>query len=76
VRQRLSTTQPSWAVHYLEGVGYLIGISCQFNARSSYLRCAVNPQGPCQVAATMTVGNLWKRKKRLRLDIKYRQCCG
>ena len=34
--------------YYLEGVGYLIGdISCQFNARSSYLRCAVNPQGPC-----------------------------
>lgn len=35
--------------YYLEGVGYLIGdISCQFNARSSYLRCAVNPQGPCE----------------------------
>lgn len=34
--------------YYLEGVGYLIGdISCKFNARSSYLRCAVNPQGPC-----------------------------
>lgn len=35
--------------YYLEGVGYLIGdISCQFNARSGYLRCTVNPQGPCQ----------------------------
>lgn len=35
--------------YYLEGVGYLIGdISCRFNARSGYLRCAVNPQGPCQ----------------------------
>ena len=35
--------------YYLEGVGYLIGdISCQFNVRSGYLRCAVNPQGPCQ----------------------------
>ena len=34
--------------YYLEGVGYLIGdISCQFNARSGYIRCAVNPQGPC-----------------------------
>jgi len=35
--------------YYLEGVGYLIGdISCKFNARSGYLRCAVNPSGPCQ----------------------------
>ncbi len=34
--------------YYLEGVGYLIGdISCRFNARSGYLRCAVNPEGPC-----------------------------
>jgi len=35
--------------YYLEGVGYLIGdITCQFNARSSYIRCAVNPSGPCE----------------------------
>jgi len=35
--------------YYLEGVGYLIGdISCKFNARSRYIRCAVNPEGPCQ----------------------------
>lgn len=35
--------------YYLEGVGYLIGdISCQFNARSGYIRCAVNPNGPCE----------------------------
>lgn len=34
--------------YYLEGVGYLIGdITCQYNARSGYMRCAVNPQGPC-----------------------------
>ncbi len=34
--------------YYLEGVGYLIGdISCKFNARSGYVRCAVNPAGPC-----------------------------
>lgn len=34
--------------YYLEGVGYLIGdISCKFNARSGYMRCAVNPEGPC-----------------------------
>lgn len=34
--------------YYLEGVGYLIGdISCKFNARSGYMRCAVNPDGPC-----------------------------
>ena len=35
--------------HYIEGIGYVIGdITCQFNARSSYVRCAVNPTGPCQ----------------------------
>lgn len=35
--------------YYLEGVGYLIGdISCQFNARSGYIRCAINPSGPCE----------------------------
>lgn len=35
--------------YYLEGVGYLVGdISCKFNARSGYVRCAVNPSGPCQ----------------------------
>jgi hypothetical protein len=34
--------------YYLEGVGFLIGdISCKFNARSGYLRCAINPHGPC-----------------------------
>jgi hypothetical protein len=34
--------------HYVEGLGYIIGdITCQFNARSSYIRCAVNPSGPC-----------------------------
>jgi hypothetical protein len=41
-------TQMPLDQHYVEGVGYLIGdISCQFNARSPYIRCAVNPQGPC-----------------------------
>ncbi len=35
--------------YYLEGVGYLIGdVSCEFNARSGYVRCAVNPSGPCE----------------------------
>ncbi|NJM19192.1 MAG: hypothetical protein HC836_06880 [Richelia sp. RM2_1_2] len=34
--------------YYLQGVGYLVGdISCEYNARSGYLRCAVNPTGPC-----------------------------
>lgn len=34
---------------YVEGIGYLIGdFTCRFNARSSYIRCAVNPTGPCQ----------------------------
>lgn len=35
--------------YYLDGVGYLIGdISCQYNARSGYLRCAINPSGSCE----------------------------
>ena len=35
--------------YYLEGVGYLIGdMTCQFNACSAYIRCAVNPSGPCE----------------------------
>ncbi len=46
------STSPDLTVsdrQYIEGVGYLIGdITCQFNARSAYIRCAVNPHGPCQ----------------------------
>lgn len=35
--------------HYIEGVGLLIGdVSCYYNARSAYIRCAVNPEGPCE----------------------------
>ncbi|MBW4521132.1 MAG: hypothetical protein KME16_15720 [Scytolyngbya sp. HA4215-MV1] len=34
---------------YIEGMGYIIGdITCRFNARSCYVRCAVNPCGPCR----------------------------
>lgn len=34
---------------HVEGIGYLVGdFTCRFNARSSYLRCAVNPSGPCK----------------------------
>ncbi len=34
--------------HYVEGVGYMVGdITCRYNARSAYLRCAINPSGPC-----------------------------
>ncbi|MEO1209319.1 MAG: DUF6464 family protein [Cyanobacteria bacterium J06638_20] len=35
--------------HYVEGLGLVIGnILCKHNARSPYLRCAVNPIGPCE----------------------------
>ena len=35
--------------YHLEGVGYIIGdITCTFNACSAYIRCAVNPSGPCE----------------------------
>lgn len=34
---------------YVEGIGYMVGdLTCRFNARSPYLRCAVNPTGPCK----------------------------
>ncbi len=47
--QQNTRLEPSSDRYYLEGVGYLIGdISCRFNARSGYLRCAVNPGGPCE----------------------------
>ncbi|WP_199288919.1 DUF6464 family protein [Pseudanabaena sp. FACHB-1998] len=33
----------------IEGYGYVIGmVSCRYNARSPYIRCAVNPNGPCE----------------------------
>ncbi|HIK55199.1 MAG TPA: hypothetical protein IGS37_08560 [Synechococcales cyanobacterium M55_K2018_004] len=33
---------------YVEGLGFIIGdLTCRYNARSSYVRCAVNPLGPC-----------------------------
>ena len=34
---------------YIEGVGYVIGdVSCKYNAKSPYVRCAINPTGLCQ----------------------------
>ena len=34
--------------HYIDGIGLVIGdITCQLNARSPHIRCAVNPMGPC-----------------------------
>jgi hypothetical protein len=34
---------------YVEGIGSLIGdFTCRYNARSPYMRCAVNPFGPCK----------------------------
>lgn len=35
-------------LNYVEGLGYVIGdFTCEMNARSPYLRCAMNPCGPC-----------------------------
>jgi hypothetical protein len=43
-----SVIQRDRDLNYVEGVGYVIGdFTCQMNARSPYLRCAVNPCGPC-----------------------------
>lgn len=47
--RRLPTLNLPPEHHYVEGIGYIIGdLSCQFNARSHYVRCAVNPFGPCE----------------------------
>ena len=44
---RAISSQPEQ--EYIEGVGYIIGdLTCKFNARSSYIRCAVNPIEPCK----------------------------
>lgn len=50
IRTQSSESIPPYSDrYYLEGVGYLIGdISCRYNARSGYIRCAVNPEGPCE----------------------------
>lgn len=35
--------------HYVEGVGEVTGdVTCYYNARSAYLRCAIAPEGPCE----------------------------
>jgi hypothetical protein len=48
VARRIPTLSLPPEHHYVEGIGYIIGdLTCQFNARSSYIRCAVNPFGPC-----------------------------
>ncbi|MEG4323495.1 MULTISPECIES: DUF6464 family protein [unclassified Microcoleus] len=45
----LRTQLPTGDRTYVEGLGYPIGdITCEYNARSNYIRCAVNPSGPCQ----------------------------
>ncbi|OLP19303.1 hypothetical protein BST81_05970 [Leptolyngbya sp. 'hensonii'] len=48
--QGLQRVRQAQGNHYgIEGLGYQIGdLTCQFNARSAYIRCAVNPYGPCQ----------------------------
>ncbi len=40
---------PPAEMTYIDGFGYVIGkVSCKYNARSPYIRCAINPCGPCQ----------------------------
>ena len=45
---------------YIEGVGYIIGdLTCKFNARSSHIRCAVNPLGPCKGCRDYQSIDIW-----------------
>ena len=53
IRQRIATRPLDWELEsnvteeevYLPYIG---NPSCRFNAHSPYLRCAVNPDGPCE----------------------------
>jgi hypothetical protein len=36
------------SLNWLDPSGYVGDTSCRFNAHSPFLRCAVNPEGPCQ----------------------------
>ena len=39
----------SYSYRQTEAIEYLIGDkTCRFNAHSIYIRCAVNPEGPCE----------------------------
>jgi hypothetical protein len=50
--RRLADLYLSSDHHYVDGVGYMIGdLTCKFNARSIYIRCAVNPFGPCDTCS-------------------------
>ncbi|MEM6838952.1 MAG: DUF6464 family protein [Cyanobacteria bacterium P01_C01_bin.120] len=43
-----ATIQRDRDLNYVEGLGYIIGdFSCEMNARSPHIRCAMNPCGPC-----------------------------
>ncbi|MEM1310229.1 MAG: DUF6464 family protein [Cyanobacteria bacterium P01_D01_bin.71] len=43
-----ATIQRDRDLNYVEGIGYVLGdFSCEMNARSPYIRCAMNPCGPC-----------------------------
>lgn len=43
-----SWPNPQRDYRHVEGLGTVVGnILCRYNARSAFLRCAVNPSGPC-----------------------------
>jgi len=44
----VQSAQRSQETTYLEGKWVIGDITCQYNARSELLRCAVNPEGPCE----------------------------
>lgn len=33
---------------HLEHLDYIGNLNCEYNAHSAYLRCAINPMGPCE----------------------------
>lgn len=44
----VQSAQRAEQVTYWEGKWVIGDITCQYNARSELLRCAVNPEGPCE----------------------------
>ncbi|WP_224412272.1 DUF6464 family protein [Oscillatoria salina] len=48
-RQRQTIASPSREGSRFEIGNYFIGdLTCRYNARSPHVRCAVNPDGPCE----------------------------
>lgn len=44
----VQTARPPVETSFIDGRTVIGDASCRFNARSELIRCAINPEGPCQ----------------------------